>query len=78
MDDQEDVDRVSKCRARIIFPSDALYLKQDEALERNASIREWGLAKNCLIPLSHFQAWSSRKPLVDFQRYIPHVFLYDN
>lgn len=46
----DEIDRIGKCRALIIFPSDALYLKREGVRERNASIREWGLAKKVLYP----------------------------
>ena len=70
-----DIDRLGKCKALNIFPCDALYLNRAEATEKNAQIREWGLSKQCIIPLSDFRAWSSGELLSDLQRYVPQVFL---
>ena len=70
----EEIDHLGVCKAIIIFPCDALYLKHAAALEKNAKIREWGLAKRCIIPLSDFRAWHSGELRRDLERYIPHVF----
>ena len=73
--DWDEIDRLGKCRALVVFPCDALYLKRAEASGKNAKIREWGLSKQCIIPLSDFHAWSSGELLGDLECYIPQVFL---
>ena len=70
----DEIDHIGKCKALIIFPCDALYLKRPEASERNAKIREWGLAKQCLIPLSDFHGWSSGELGDELIDHIPHIF----
>ncbi len=69
-----DVERVGKCKFLGIIPCEALYLNRAEARERNAAIREWGLAKRCIVPLSDFRGWPAGELAEDLRRYIPQVF----
>ena len=70
----QDVERVGKCKALGVFPCDALYLDRAEARERNATIREWGLAKRCIVPLSDFRGWPTGELAKDLRRYLPQLF----
>ena len=70
----EEIERLGKCKALIIFSCDALYLKRPDAAHKNAEIREWGLAKKCIIPLSDFRTWPDGELKRDLQRHIPHLF----
>ena len=71
----QDIERVGKCKLFGIFPCDALYLDRPEARARNAVLREWGLAKRCIVPLSDFGGWPAGKLAKDLRRCIPHVFV---
>ena len=70
----DEVERLGTCKALIVFSCDALYLKRPAAAEKNAKLREWGLAKKCIVPLSDFRAWPSGELRADLLRHIPHVF----
>jgi hypothetical protein len=70
----DEIDRIGLCRALLVFPCEALYLNKAEAKEKNATIREWGLVKQCIVPLSDFRTWPDGELKRDLQRYIPHIF----
>jgi hypothetical protein len=70
----QEVERVGKCKLLGLFPCEALYLNRAEARGRKATIREWGLAKRCIIPLSDFRGWPAGGLAEDLRRYVPHVF----
>jgi hypothetical protein len=70
----QDVERLGKCKFLGFFPCDALYLNRADARVRNATIREWALAKRCIIPLSDFRGWPAGELEADLRRYIPYVF----
>lgn len=70
----QDVERLGKCKLLGVFSCDALYLNRAEARARNATIREWGLAKRCIVPLSDFRGWPDGELADDLRWYIPHVF----
>ena len=71
----EEIDRLGKCRFLGFIPCDALYLKMAEAQTKNARLREWGLAKKCIIPLSDFRGWPNGSLAESLKKYIPSMFL---
>ena len=71
----EEIDRLGKCRFLFLFPCDALFLKKAEAKTKNATLRDWGLAKKCIIPLSDFQGWPDGELAQCLKKYIPAIIL---
>ena len=70
----EDIDHLGKCRFLGIIPCDALYLKRDEAKDKKAIIRGWGLAKKCIIPLCDFRGWPKGELAENIKTHVPHIF----
>ena len=69
----EQIARLGRCRFLGFIPCDALYLKMPEAQTKNAALREWGLAKKCIIPLSDFRGWPNGKLAENLKNRIPSI-----
>lgn len=68
-----EVVRLGTCKMLGLFPCDALYLDRPESQAREAFVREWGLAKRCVVPVGDFRGWPAGPLAADVGRYIPHI-----